>query len=584
MIDPNIDNENLEISFSCASSYPYARKDRETKRYFIERLLITPDALDMTRLNGGASVLKNHDTNIVLGKVVRAWIEDDVLCVRIKFRSDGMSRSLFDDLASGTIPNVSIGYSVEHYREYTDLNGNLVRDVDAWTAYEVSVCVGIPADPTVGFYRSFEETKLETTQHQDNTNQKGGQTPMNKRADETVNEAEDTAEVRAAEETETTATEEAATEEKACGGEDTEMRSLMKEIASNIRSFAVPHIQTQKRHYDIGAALTSCLTGKGAEFEREISTDLYKRAGMSEGVNSIMVPFNGDALRGIMNTRELNDSVGSGSGLVAQENLPNLFVDFVRSRIGVKNATFLTGLTGAPVTIPAQTSDTTVAWVSGGTTTTDANAAVSETTPVIGDVTLTPHKLGGFTVVGKDMVLMGNPDATAIVMRSLLANVAHKLGTTMLKGNASNPTITGVATATGVQTQVIANMSAATWANFTSMIGKIEGLEWDGEQEFVMSASDNALLKSIAKGNYGSGFIVEDGYLDGRRVHVDGSLSSGDIFLGDWSNVVVGQWGGIELMVDPYTLATAGSVRVIVSLVCDIGILRPNTFVMRTAS
>ena len=583
MIDPNIDNENLEISFSCASSYPYAREDRETKRYFIERLLITPDALDMTRLNGGASVLKNHDTNIVLGKVVRAWIEDDVLCVRIKFRSDGMSRSLFDDLAAGTIPNVSIGYSVEHYREYTDLNGNLVRDVDAWTAYEVSVCVGIPADPTVGFYRSFDEVKLETTQHQDNTNQKGGQTPMNKRADETVNEAEDTADVRAAEETETTATEETATEEKACGGEDTEMRSLMKEIASNIRSFAVPHIQTQKRHYDIGAALTSCLTGKGAEFEREISTDLYKRAGMSEGVNSIMVPFNGDALRGIMNTRELNDSVGSGAGLVAQENLPNLFVDFVRSRIGVKNATFLTGLTGAPVTIPAQTSDTTVAWVSGGTTTTDANAAVSETTPVIGDVTLTPHKLGGFTVVGKDMVLMGNPDATAIVMRSLLANVAHKLGTTMLKGNASNPTITGVATATGVQTQVIANMASATWANFTSMIGKIEGLEWDGEQEFVMSASDNALLKSIAKGNYGSGFIVEDGYLDGRRVHVDGSLSSGDVFLGDWSNVVVGQWGGIELMVDPYTLATAGSVRVIVSLVCDIGVLRPNTFVMRTA-
>lgn len=579
MIDPNIDNENLEISFSCASSYPYAREDRETKRYFIERLLITPDALDMTRLNGGASVLKNHDTNIVLGKVVRAWIEDDVLCVRIKFRSDGMSRSLFDDLAAGTIPNVSIGYSVEHYREYTDMNGNLVRDVDAWTAYEVSVCVGIPADPTVGFYRSFEETKLETTQHQDNTNQKGGQIPMNKRADETAAEAEETksAEETAAE-TETTDT----AETKSCG-EDEEVRSLMKEIASNIRSFAVPHIQTQKRHYDIGAALTSCLTGKGAEFEREISTDLYKRAGMSEGVNSIMVPFNGDALRGIMNTRELNDSVGSGAGLVAQENLPNLFVDFVRSRIGVKNATFLTGLTGAPVTIPAQTSDTTVAWVSGGTTTTDANAAVSETTPVIGDVTLTPHKLGGFTVVGKDMVLMGNPDATAIVMRSLLANVAHKLGTTMLKGNASNPTITGVATATGVQTQVIANMASATWANFTAMIGKIEGLEWDGEQEFVMSASDNALLKSIAKGNYGSGFIVEDGYLDGRRVHVDGSLSAGDVFLGDWSNVVVGQWGGIELMVDPYTLATAGSVRVIVSLVCDIGVLRPNTFVMRTA-
>ena len=597
MIDPNVDTENLEISFSCASSYPYAREDRESKRYFIERLLITPDALDMTRLNGGASVLKNHDTNIVLGKVVRAWIEDDVLCVRIKFRSDGMSRSLFDDLAAGTIPNVSIGYSVEHYREYTDMNGNLVRDVDAWTAYEVSVCVGIPADPTVGFFRSFE-TEL---QHNNITNQKGGQDPMEKRADEPkaemtaeemkkrLDELEaENAELKAKREakTETEKTEtttDADKEEKACGG-DKEMRSMMKEISENLRSFAIPHVQTQKRHYDIGAALASCLTGKGAEFEREISADLYKRSGLSEGANSIMIPFNGDALRGVLSTRELNDTTGSGAGLVAQENMPNLFVDFVRSRIGVKDATFLTGLTGAPVTIPAQTSDTTVAWVSGGTATTDANAAVGETTPVIGDVTLTPHKLGGFTTVGRDMILMGNPDATAITMRSLLANVAHKLGTTMLLGNASDPEITGVSTATGVQTQVIADMSSATWANFTAMIGKIEGLEWDGEQTFVMSASDNALLKSIAKGNYGSGFIVEDGYLDGRRVHVDGSLSAGSVFLGDFSNIVVGQWGGIELFVDPYTLATYGNVRVIVSLVCDIGVLRPNTFVMRVAS
>ena len=466
MINPDVDNENLEISFSCASSYPYAREDRETKRYFIERLLCTEDALDMTRLNGGASVLKNHDTDKVLGKVIRAWIEDDVLCVRIRFRSDNMSRDLFNDLAAGTVPNVSIGYSVEHYNEYTDMNGNLVRDVDKWTAYEVSVCVGIPADPTVGFYRSFDDSKLESNQHINNQTQKGGLAPMKERADELAAEEEVKADTEADTATETETNTDTAEEVKACGGEDKEeMRSLMKEIASNIRSFAVPHIQTQKRHYDLGAALTSCLTGKGAEFEREISADLYKRAGMSEGANSIMIPFNGDSLRGVLNTRELNDTVGSGSGLVAQENLPNLFVDFVRSRIGVKNATFLTGLTGAPVTIPAQTSDTTVAWVSGSSVTTDANAAVGETTPVIGDITLTPHKLGGYTVVGKDMVLMGNPDATAITMRSLLANVAHVLGTTMLKGNASNPAITGVATATGVQTQVIANMASATWAN-----------------------------------------------------------------------------------------------------------------------
>lgn len=596
MISPNVDRENLEISFSCASNYPYARHDKEQHRYFIEKLVISGDAVDLTRLNGGASVLKNHDTDIVLGKVVRAWIEDGALCVRIRFRSDGMSRTLFDDLAAGTIPNVSIGYSVEHYNEYTDANGNLVRDVDRWTAYEVSVAVGIPADPTVGFYRSFEPENQIENQH-NITNEKEG-SDMDIRADETETKPAEEETKPEAEETTTEtapAEENKPEEEKACGGDDkTEMRAMLdalkaevQSMKDNTRSLVVPNINTSGvRSYNMTNVLTA-LCGRKADigFERELSDELYRSCGQVPAAdNAIMIPFNGDSMRGVLATREMNDTVSSGAGLVAQQNMPNLFVDFVRNRIGVKNATFLTGLTGAPVTIPAQTSDTTVAWVTGGTTTTDANAAVSETTPVIGDVTLTPHKLGGYTTVGKDMILMANPDATAIVMRSLLANVAHVLGTTMLKGNASAPAITGVKTATGVQTYVISTMSSVTWADMLNIIGKVEGLEWDGEQEFVMSASDNALLKSIPKGSYGSGFIAEDGYIDGRRVHVDGSLSAGDIFFGDFSNVVVGQWGGIELMVDPYTLATAGSVRVIVSLVCDIGILRPNTFVMRTAS
>ena len=200
MISPNVDRENLEISFSCASNYPYARHDKEQHRYFIEKLVISGDAVDLTRLNGGASVLKNHDTDIVLGKVVRAWIEDEALCVRIRFRSDGMSRSLFDDIAAGTIPNVSIGYSVEHYNEDTDANGNLVRDVDRWTAYEVSVAVGIPADPTVGFYRSFEpENQIE---NQQNINQKKEGSDMETRADEEVKPAEEETKPEA-EETET---------------------------------------------------------------------------------------------------------------------------------------------------------------------------------------------------------------------------------------------------------------------------------------------------------------------------------------------------------------------------------------------
>jgi HK97 family phage major capsid protein len=279
----------------------------------------------------------------------------------------------------------------------------------------------------------------------------------------------------------------------------------------------------------------------------------------------------------------MNDTVGSGAGLVAQQNLPNLFVSYVRNKIGVKNATFLPGLTGGPVTIPAQTGDVTVAWVSGGATTTNANAEVPSTDIVVGDITLNPNKLGAYVDVGLDLLLMSNPYVTKEVVDSLLAGIVHKLGYTMLKGNASNPTITGLATASGVQTYTIATIASATWANMTGMIGMVDGLEYNGPMEWVMGASDKATFKSIAKGSYGSGFLCEDDRIDGRLVHIDGSLSSGDIFFGDFSNILVGQWGGIELMLDPFTGAKSGKVCVIVRLVCDIGIRRPNTFVKRVA-
>jgi len=62
---------------------------------------------------------------------------------------------------------------------------------------------------------------------------------------------------------------------------------------------------------------------------------------------------------------------------------------------------------------------------------------------------------------------------------------------------------------------------------------------------------------------------------------VDGNLSSGEIFFGDFSNALVGQWGGIELMVDPYTYALSGKIRVIANVIIDVAVRNAHTFVKR---
>ena len=73
MIEPEIDTENMEISFSAASPEPYDRG------WCIEILNCTPDSINLDRLNSGASILKNHDDDHILGKVIKAWAENDRL-------------------------------------------------------------------------------------------------------------------------------------------------------------------------------------------------------------------------------------------------------------------------------------------------------------------------------------------------------------------------------------------------------------------------------------------------------------------------------------------------------------------------
>lgn len=600
MTDPKVDYDNLEISFSCASGYPVTRYDWDTCRPYEERLRIGPEYVDTSRLDGGASVLKNHDTDKTVGKVLRSWFEDGRLCVRIKFRTDAMSRDLFNDLASGIVQNVSIGYKPEHaLPDYTE-DGKTIREIDRWTALEVSVAVGIPADPTVGFYRSLEFKHIHA-ETKNNPDKKEGLLMTRENEENPAQETEEMKQLKekAAEleaenkklkkELDDAKKPPEKTEEKECGGKD-ERQLFAKEtaqaLADAVRSLNLPQVtRAEQRDYSIANVLASMI-GEDVDvsYERGVSADLYRSLNMRAPKNTIMVPLEG--FRSVLApvSREMNDTVGSGAGLVAQQNLPNMFVSYVRNKIGVKNATFIPGLTGGPVTIPAQTGDVTVAWVSGGTTTTNANAPVSETSVVVGDITLNPNKLGAYVDVGLDLLLMSNPYVTGIVVDSLLAGIAHKLGTTMLLGNASDPAITGLNTATGVQTATIADISQATWPQITGMVAKVDGLEYNGPMEWVMGAADKGTFKAIPKGQYGKGFICEDDYIDGRLVHIDGSLTSGNIFFGDFSNIIVGQWGGIELMLDPFTGAKSGKVCVIVRLVCDIGIRRPNTFVKRVAS
>lgn len=143
------------LSFS--SEEPYERW------WGVEVLSHAEGAMDLTRLNSIGCVLYNHNRDKVIGKVLRAWVENDRGNAEIEFDTDAESETIYQKVKSGTLKGVSVGYRVTNWEEVaankTSVDGRFAGPCDIatrWEPFEISI-VSVPADPTVGVGRSQEE-------------------------------------------------------------------------------------------------------------------------------------------------------------------------------------------------------------------------------------------------------------------------------------------------------------------------------------------------------------------------------------------------------------------------------------------
>lgn len=153
-----VEGEGNERKFilSFSSEEPY-------ERWFGTEILSHKDgALDLSRLNSIGVVLYNHNRDKVLGKILRAWVEDERGNAEIEFDDDAETEIIYQKVKSGTLKGVSVGYRVDVWEDVQpnkkSSDGKYTGPCSIatkWTAYEVSI-VSVPADPTVGVGREDE--------------------------------------------------------------------------------------------------------------------------------------------------------------------------------------------------------------------------------------------------------------------------------------------------------------------------------------------------------------------------------------------------------------------------------------------
>lgn len=232
-------------------------------------------------------------------------------------------------------------------------------------------------------------------------------------------------------------------------------------------------------------------------------------------------------------------------------------------------AKFLTGLVG-DVQVPVMAAGN-VTWE--GETSNASDAGYSFTS-----VKLSPKRLTAFVDISKQFLVQDSKSAEALIRQDIINAINSKLEATILGSEAGTTTKPA-----GLFNVISGDATIATYGDICDLESDIEDANVTGETKYIMSNKAKAKLRSTQKGN-GVGFIIDNGAIDGTEVLNTSNVAGEGVIYGDFSNLAIGQWGAIDLTVDPYTKAAAGQVRLVVNAYFDAKVLRTSAFATASTS
>lgn len=236
----------------------------------------------------------------------------------------------------------------------------------------------------------------------------------------------------------------------------------------------------------------------------------------------------------------------------------------VLSQAGAK---FMSGLVGN-VQVPVM-SKSNVTW-EGET------ASAKDGAGTFTHVTLSPKRLTAFVDISKQMIAQDSVDVESAIREDLVNAINSKLEETVLGATAGSTT---------QPAGIFATIKPTAVADFAALVNKesdVEDANVIGECKYILSNKAKAALRSMSKGTKSTQLVYENGSVDGTVALNTSNVAGKNYVYGDFSNLAIGSWGGVDLTVDPYTKAADGMIRIVVNMYVDAQVLRTAAFATGT--
>ncbi len=267
----------------------------------------------------------------------------------------------------------------------------------------------------------------------------------------------------------------------------------------------------------------------------------------------------------------------AGASSIAEDLLSGSFIDLLRNNmiLTALGITTLPELEG-DVAIPRQSGGGTAFWLA--TDQTD----ITESTPTLDQVTLTPKNVGAMEIYTRQLLLQSSVAIEQMIRGDIAMVLAIAMDLAGLYGTGAAGQPTGVANTAGIGAPGAFAAATPTHAEvvaFEDTVAVANALL--GNLSYLTDPTIRGGLKTTEK-FAGTGFTVwEPGNtLNGYRAEVSTQVTAGDVFFGNWSDLLHGLWSGMEVLADPYTLGARLNVRMIAVMTADFAVRHPASFAL----
>ena len=557
---------------------------------FIER--IHPEAISIDQIrNSDIFAFFNHDNDLVLGRTgagtLKLDLREDGLYYEINVPNTVAGNELLEHIKRGEMYGTSFAFSLpsdgtgEVWSKGED--GNIYRDItNIEFIWEISP-VFSPAYPTTTISaRSLdklnelknmkENIELREGEVKDPEKEKQNEEPKEEKSDNCGDNekerSEDDPKDKETEESESEDKEDMKDEETKSEDEDEpkddkeDMDEKDPDEKRNTKTLNKSRFNKMEKRFSLLKAIREVANNQQLDAASQAvinaGAEEMRKAGQTFG-GQIQIPAE-------LRENPVHYTVeGDGTHVVVTDYLNILEPLKAKNVLVNAGANYLTGLVGN-VQIPSMSAEN-VFW-EGEVTDAKDGAGTFE------HINMAPRRISAYIDISKQFLAQDSLGAEALIRKQLVEAINDKLEATILSDAAASGTVPA-----GIFNGVVPT-EISDYASVCNFESELDQNNFVGEFKYVINPKAKAYLRSAIKGTNATGMILENDAIDGTPAETTTHMKEDTIAYGDWNNLYIGQWGGIDLTVDNYTQATKGCVRLVINAFFDYKVVRDGAIVL----